>query len=100
MSRFDELLALLREPGEDGVPETIYDDLSGEYASLTDSSGAKVAQLEEQLQAQIEENSRLKAMNYDLLMSAPSDDADEPADDPIEDDEPAGIESLFESEDD
>jgi hypothetical protein len=101
MSRFDELLAAMKEPGEDGLPETIYDDLSSEYALLSENSGAKVAELESMLQEKESEISRLKAMNYDLLVAAPANEepVDEGSDD-TDDEESDGIDSLFESETD
>ena len=101
MSRFAELLGLLREPGDDPPPETVYDDLSAEYEALSGSSVAKVAELTELVQAKDSEISRLKAMNYDLLVSAPATEEQEPEpDDEPDDDDDAGIDSLFESDDD
>lgn len=66
---FETLLAMLRNPGEDGVPETIYDDLSASYTEMSSTSGAAietanatVAQLQAELTA-------AKAHNYELLMA-------------------------------
>lgn len=64
---FDELIDLLRS-GE--YPDTIYDDLGSAYKSLADSGNAalsesklRVAELEAEVQ-------KLKAHNYELMMSS------------------------------
>ena len=98
---FDEILALLREPGEDGVSPTIYDDLSASYnsaveggaAALTEQSSANdVANAE--LVAEI---ARLKALNFDLLMAAGQETPAVEETKPESDDEPS-IDSLFDKE--
>lgn len=70
MPTFEELIALLREPGEDGLPETIYDDLGTAFADATGTRDAAIAERDSVLQERESEISRLKAMNYDLLMAS------------------------------
>lgn len=86
---FAELLEMLKNPGEDGIPDTIYDDLTNAYNSVSQSHsdtvaeygaaqetwGSEKAAMEEEhasgRQALESEISRLKAMGFDALMSAP-----------------------------
>jgi hypothetical protein len=91
---FEELIAALREPGEDGVSPTIYDDLTASYSAVTEGSAAKIAELEETINAQTAEISRLKAVNYDLLMDSKTEEIEEPDTEDSEEPE-AGIDSLF-----
>jgi hypothetical protein len=69
MPTFEELLAQLREPGEDGIAPSIYDDLSGAYTSLQQGSEARLAAEQAERERLASENSSLKAANYDLLMA-------------------------------
>ena len=93
---FNELLALLREPGEDGVPDTIYDDLSSSYALAVDGGAASVAQAEAVNAELTAEINRLKALNFDLLMAASgdtsTDETEDAATEPIGD---PSIDDLF-----
>lgn len=85
---FEDLINKMKEPGEDGIPETIYDDLTGLYAgatSLNDSSQAKIAELDATNAALLDQINKLKTHNYDLLMSV----ADKSNDAPVENDAPA-----------
>ena len=97
MAKFHDLLGTLRDPGEEGVSPTIYDDLTGEYDALESGGAAKVAELSDAIAARDAEIAALKAQNYDLLMSVA---ADEPVDDSPTDDEPdesgSAIDDLFE----
>jgi len=96
MARFHELIEMLRNPGEDGVPETVYDDLGAEYESVLSGSVERDALHEEAIIALNGEISALKAQNYDLLMAqARSADAEPEADDPEDEPEDEGIDSLF-----
>lgn len=74
MANFHDLLGILRNPGDDGVPDTIYDDLVQDYDTVfqgytanTEQQRARIAELEA-------ETSRLKSANYDLLMSVGTGD--------------------------
>lgn len=94
---FDDLVALLKNPGDEPIPDTIYDDLTASYRDLLDGSNASIGEKDNKIMALESEISRLKAANYDLLMasgSAPVED--EPNDD--DDDDETTIDDLFEDE--
>jgi hypothetical protein len=40
---FNELVALLRNPGDDGLPETIYDDLTSSYNLAVEGGAASLS---------------------------------------------------------
>lgn len=69
MAEFEELLNALRNPGEDGPGETIYDDLNAAYNDRVSAGDAKVAELAAAKETSAAEIARLKAHNYDLLTS-------------------------------
>jgi len=69
MADFEELLSKLRNPGEDGPGETIYDDLNAAYNDRVSAGDAKVAELSAAGETANAEVARLKAHNYDLLTS-------------------------------
>lgn len=104
MANVLELLELLRNPGEGvDVPDTIYDDITnaynereGEFTALGEGYDNKVRELEGEI-------SRLKSMNYDLLIASgagaggdnsSSDDESNDSDNGAAD-EDAGIDDLF-----
>jgi hypothetical protein len=93
---FHELIAQVREPGDDGIPATIYDDLTAEYDGLAQGSEAKVGELTQRIQNYESEISRLKSTNYDLLMSSAGDSEGQNTN---TDDKPGptGTDSLFEN---
>ena len=100
---FSELLQQLQTPGEDGLPATIYDDLAGEYASLQDGGAATIAQRDDRIVALESEISRLKAVNYDLMMNGqennePDDSSDDDSD-ADDDGESISIDDLFGEDD-
>jgi len=67
MARFDELVGQLQNPGEDGLPPTIYDDLLAEYNTVMEGSAQVISKKDEAIQSLNSEVSRLKSNNYDLL---------------------------------
>ena len=69
MADFNELLSALRNPGDDGLGETIYDDLNAAYNDRVSAGDAKVAELSTANETSAAEIARLKAHNYDLLAS-------------------------------
>lgn len=69
MADFEELLSKLRNPGEDGPGETIYDDLNAAYNDRVSAGDAKVNELSTVNETSAAEIARLKAHNYDLLAS-------------------------------
>ena len=95
---FDELLALLREPGEDGLPETIYDDLSASYTTVVDGGAAALTAQQDVNEAAtaelVAEIARLKALNFDLLMAAGTETETKTETETESDGEPS-IDSLF-----
>ncbi len=93
---FSELLQTLQNPGDDGVPDTIYDDLTTEYNMVVDGGAASAAEHESVVSQMASEIERLKALNFDLLVA--SGVSDEPETIPEDsDDEPESptIDSLF-----
>lgn len=92
---FNELIGALREPPEEGNPASIYDDLSHEYAAISEGANAKVTGLESALMDKESEISRLKSVNYDLLMSSAASSDDTDNSDNSDNDAPSGIDSLF-----
>lgn len=81
---FSELVALLRDPGDNGLPDTIYDDLSTSYndavasgqAALAEANAAHESAIAEHISANeslSSEVTRLKAINFDLLTAVSVD---------------------------
>ena len=102
MGRFDELIEASLNPGEGGIPDSIYDDLrtahSDELAiSVQKEQGAttKIQELEGRI-------SQLQTQLYDKTVSAaaepvPGGDNADPGDDDDDDDDdgPSGVDDLF-----
>lgn len=109
---FDDLLAQLRgagNTGDSGLPESIYDDLAGEYGRAVEGGAFALAEKQALLDQAMAENAKLKAMNFDLMVSSQgltvveeeaAQDADV-RDDDGEDDEDGsgGVSSLFGKDD-
>lgn len=94
MPDFAELLNELRNPSEDGPPETIYDDISNTYNHAVETRDAKISESEERIRESESEISRLKSANYDLMMS--SSVGNDTETETVEDEEPSdGVEDLF-----
>lgn len=70
---FASLVEMLRNPGDDGLPDTIYDDLHGAYNDAVSAGDARVSELQGSIQEREAEISRLKSANYDLLMASRAD---------------------------
>lgn len=67
---FEEMLALLKTPPEEGVPDTIYDDITAAYNDVSgraDSAAAKIGELTAANETLLGQINDLKAKNYDLL---------------------------------
>lgn len=113
MATVQELLKLIMEPPENGLPDTIYDDLNTSYteevSGYTSQAESSAAEFDAILAAKDAEISQLKAANYDLLMEAQAStgevegdaDADgDGVDNEDEDDENISIDDLYRDEDD
>lgn len=73
---FAEMIAQLRAPGDDGVPDTIYDDLSSSYQLAIDGGMASVAERDATIADLSAQVASLKALNFDLLMAAGAENTD------------------------
>lgn len=73
MDEFLALLESLRNPGEDGPSDSIYDDLSSTYTNDLSTRDAKVEQLTGRIAELESELSRVKIHNYDLLTAMPAE---------------------------
>ena len=94
---FLDLISLLREPGDNEIPPSIYDDLTTEYNTVVEGSAASIAEREAANAELVAEITRLKAINFDLLMA--TGEADKPVTEDIEDvddeDSAPAIDDLF-----
>lgn len=101
MGRFDELIEMAKNPGEGGIPDSIYDDLRTAYGdemaiSVQEREG-HVTQIQE-LEGRI---SQLQTQLYDATMSSGTepepgeDNAPDDDDDDDDDDTSEGIDALF-----
>lgn len=96
MARYHELVESLRNPSEEGNPDSIYDDLTAEYDGLASGSEARIAEHTAANETLSAENAALKAKNYDLLMTVSgSDGPTEEVDDP---DSVPTLDDLFTTE--
>lgn len=87
------LIGLLVNPPEEGLPETINDDLSSAYQSSVDTNASQVAEFEAQIAGLHETIASLKSHNYDLLtqtQAKPETPEDTPANAP----DPVGDEDM------
>jgi len=106
MPTFAELVEMIRNANEENpLPADIADQLTGAYTEDISLRDAAVADRDNRLNdftSQMEERSRevtrLKAVNYDLLMSAPKPGTEQGGNESTDDDGPRGIASLFEKE--
>lgn len=101
---FEQLIEMLRNPGDDGLPDSIYDDLGESYNAMSTGAAAKIADLETALQAKEMQISNLKAHNYDLLTATAANDPEAEADENAEQEkadesDTIGVDDLFEDED-
>lgn len=75
---YEHLLNTLRNPGDDGVPETIYDDLGAAYNEQKTSADAKISELSNAVAEKDAELLRVRAHNYDLLTAVQAGNPTEP----------------------
>lgn len=108
---FEALINAVQNPGEGGVPPTIYDDIRATYQGVQDqfsSAQAKIGELTESNTTLAEQLNAMKAANYDLLtqvnaQSAPEKSEDNEGGDPDgsdDEEDDGGIDAFFEKRDD
>lgn len=108
---FEALINAVQNPGEGGVPPTIYDDIRATYQGVQDqfsSAQAKIGELTESNSTLAEQLNAMKAANYDLLtqvnaQSAPEkgdDNEGGDSDDSDDEEDDGGIDAFFEKRDD
>lgn len=90
------LIGLLTNPPEEGLPETINDDLSSAYQSSVDSNASQVAEFEATIAGLNETIAALKSHNYDLLVSSQAS----PVSTETAEDTPANAEEISDTDDD
>lgn len=98
MASIEELIEMAKNPGEGGIPETWYDDLSGAHNEALSVRDAKINEISEKYESALSEVETLKAKNWDLQSLIPPVDGD--SGDNATNDEPVevgGIDSLFEN---
>jgi hypothetical protein len=85
MADIEELLGQLQNPGDDGVPDTIYDDIraahTGALEATQSTAQAKIDELVAAHEATQAEVNRLKAANWDLFEQIPKAGDETPGDD-------------------
>lgn len=71
MADIEDLIAQLQNPGDDGLPDTIYDDLRGAHTAALDevrsSAQAKLDESNALITQRDEEINHLKRSNWDLF---------------------------------
>ena len=108
---FEALINAVQNPGEGGVPPTIYDDIRATYQGVQDqfsSAQAKIGELTESNNTLADQLNAMKAANYDLLtqvnaQSAPEKSEDNgggDSDDSDDEEDDGGIDAFFEKRDD
>lgn len=98
---FTDIVEALRSAAGEGADLTPYDDLTSSYDELETSSAAKIADLESQIAELAAENTKLKSVNYDLLMMSKSpveEDSDESSEGDSEYPDDETIESFMDNE--
>ncbi len=96
MTDFHELVNRLRNPGDEELPDTIFDDLTTTYDTAFEGWNGVVSEKDADIQRLTGEVSRLKSANYDLLtkVSTGTDPIDGNGPDDA-DDPPVTINTLF-----
>jgi len=102
---FRELLAMLREPPEDGLPDTVYDDIDASYTEVENNHTAALAERDSAIAereggttriAELElENVALKTTIADMVLSAPGKPDEGEGDDEPLDPDTIDIDDLF-----
>lgn len=102
MADIESLLSQLQTPGDDGVPETIYDDLRATHQSAIDevqtSAQAKIESLSQELSSRDEQILKLKSDNWDLFEQIPKSGDSVPEDGSVTEEEPQTLDTLIQDE--
>lgn len=94
---FHESLDLLRNPGDEPIPDSIYDDISGYYSAAISNSDALTAQLKEKDKRITELEAEISEMKFELASEEIHSDSTE---DEVPDSDTITIDDLFEKEKD
>ena len=104
MPTFEELMEQFRNPGEQGVPadfadqlQTTFQDEIGVREAAIQERNDRIAEFDKEREAHNAEIRKLKAVNYDLMVSAPKPGEKTPGEQNDNGESgAAGIDSLFE----
>lgn len=99
MADIEELIGMLQNPGDDELPDTIYDDLRNAHTSAVDhvatTSQAKIEELTTALSDREAQIQKLKSDNWDLFEQIPKAGDDEPGDGVESDTEEQTLDDLI-----
>lgn len=98
IEQLNEILESIKNPGDDGVPETVYDDITNGFTASADAMGsanARIEQLEAEKGALEMEFNAYKLRMFDKLMNDPGAQSDDGKPDESEATE-ATTDQLFE----
>ena len=95
MTDFHELVNRLRNPGDEEVPDTIFDDLTTTYDTAFEGWNSTVLSKDEEISRLTGEVSRLKSSNYDLLTKVSTGTDPTDVDDPDDADKRVTVSTLF-----
>lgn len=103
MPTFEELMEQFRNPGESGVPtdfadqlQTTFQDEIGVREAAIAERDARITEFDQERESHAAEIRKLKAVNYDLMVSAPKPGETKPGEQIDDESGAAGIDSLFE----
>jgi hypothetical protein len=92
--RFHEIVEAIKNPSEEGIDPSIYDDLTAEYASTFESYTESVRARDDRIAELESKVGTLKSQNFDLLMKVDTG-ASTPEDQTNEVESTPTIETLF-----
>lgn len=81
MDEFARLLELIRNPGEDGIPDDAYDNLSLAYTNATSTADAAATSANQEVATLRQELIAAKAANWDLVQMLPVAESAGPVED-------------------